>query len=163
MESAPAIAPSFIADSMLGRLARYLRFLGFDAAYERDIAGARLVARAQGEGRILLSRDTGIFEMKVVSGGAVRALLLRSSNTMEQLRQVAREAGIAAFPELPSRCVECNGLLEELAPAEARQLSPPYVRATQVEISYCSCCHHAVWRGSHWDRFAADLRRAALL
>ncbi len=159
----PAFAPSFIADSMLGRLARYLRFLGFDTAYERDIADARFVACAQGEGRILLSRDTGIFEMSAVSGGAVRALLLRSSDTLEQLRQVSREFGLASFVGLPSRCVECNGILEELTPAEARQLAPPFVRATQTEISYCPCCRHAVWRGSHWDRLTADLRRAGLL
>ncbi len=150
--------PLFLADSMLGRLARYLRFLGFDTLYEQDIADALLLARAQGEGRILLSRDTGLFQTHAVVSGAVRALMLRSSDTMRQLQQVVGETGLAEFVgRLPSRCVDCNGVLEELERARARQLVPPFVLASQTEISYCSCCNHSVWRGSHWDNLVAAL------
>ena len=158
MPRGPGAPPLFLADSMLGRLARYLRFLGFDTLYERQIADALLLARAQSEGRILLSRDTGIFETRAVASGAIGALLLHSSDTIEQLRQVAGELELGKYiGRLPSRCVDCNGPLEELARAQARQLVPPFVLATQIEISYCPCCNHCVWRGSHWDNVMARI------
>ncbi len=151
-------APRFLADSMLGRLARYLRFLGFDTAYERDIHDARLITRAGSEDRILLSRDTGIFETRTVSTGAISAILLRSSDTGEQLQQLWDELELERYSgSLPERCIDCNGLLEELSPEEARQLVPAFTAATQIDIAWCPCCHHAVWRGSHWDRLTADL------
>ncbi len=153
--------PRFILDSMLGRLARYLRFLGFDTAYERGIPDAFLLARAQGEGRILLSRDAGIFETRRVASGDVPALMLVSSNTLAQLRQVSEHFDLGGWASrLRTRCVECNSPLEEIDRREARHLVPPFVLATQVEISYCPCDHHAVWQGSHWENLKSKLEKS---
>lgn len=160
MPSEPGSPPRFLADSMLGRLARYLRFLGFDTMYERETPDALLLASAHREGRILLSRDTGLFKMRAIGSGGVRALLLRSSDTVGQLREMDVEMGLGGFVgRLPARCVDCNRPLEELEPAEARQLVPTFVLATQIEISYCPCCNHSVWRGSHWVNFVEILAR----
>lgn len=143
---------------MLGRLARYLRFLGFDTLYEREIANGLLLARAQSEGRIVLSRDTGIFERRAVDAGIIGARLLHSSDTLEQLGQVTVEMELGRFVGLlPSRCVDCNGSLEEIERSHARHLVPPFVLATQIEVFYCPCCNHCVWRGSHWDNLTALL------
>jgi uncharacterized protein len=141
----------FLADCNVGRLARWLRVLGYDAEYEPRLPDSQVVARALAEGRVLLTRDVDMTRRRVVAGGTVRAVLLRDDRVEEQLRQVVDELGLAPGPAL-SRCLECNVALEPRPKSAVAALLPPYVRATQERFSQCPGCARVYWPGTHWTR-----------
>jgi uncharacterized protein with PIN domain len=104
--------PRFVADVMLGSLAKWLRIMGFDTLYFRVINDNELVRIAKQQGRMLLTRDTGIYNSKK-SG---ECHLIRSQNTMEQIREVLKALSAQPGKIISSqRCASCNG---ELLPVE---------------------------------------------
>jgi uncharacterized protein with PIN domain len=133
----------FVADVMLGKLARWLRALGHDTLYFRDARDARLLGIALREGRRLLTRDTALATRAGPAG-----LLVRAEALDAQLREVAAACGLAGRAAL-SRCLECNGLLAARTPAEVRDRVPPYTLATQPRFRECSGCGRVFWPGSH--------------
>jgi uncharacterized protein with PIN domain len=148
--------PRFLADSNVGRLARWLRALGYDAAYEAHVADGELVRRALAEERVLLTRDLDLMQRRVIASGQLRAVLLKHDAVDEQLRQVAAELGLDTELAL-TRCLECNLELVYRTPAEVAQLVPPYVRATQDRYSQCPSCGRVYWAGTHWTRMRQRL------
>jgi uncharacterized protein with PIN domain len=141
----------FLADSNVGRLARWLRAYGYDAAYAADGDDSQLIGRALAEGRVLLTRDSGLMQRRVVARGSLRAVLLRSDRVDDQLRQVVTELELAGDRAL-SRCLECNVELEPRLKAEVSERLPPHVRATQTRFSECPRCGRVYWPGTHWQR-----------
>jgi uncharacterized protein with PIN domain len=143
--------PRFLADANVGRLARWLRAYGYDAAYAAHIDDSQLIGRALAEGRVLLTRDSGLMQRRVVARGSLPAVLLRSDRVDDQLRQVVGELELAGDRAL-SRCLECNVELEPRPKAEVSERLPPHVRATQVRFSECPRCGRVYWPGTHWQR-----------
>ena len=143
--------PRFLADCNVGRLARWLRALGYDATYHARIGDAELVAHALAQGRVLLTRDSELVQRRPVASGAVRTILLRSDQVEAQLRQVKDELGLDLELAL-TRCLECNEELEPRSAVEVAERVPPYVRATQVRYSECPTCSRVYWAGTHWSR-----------
>jgi uncharacterized protein with PIN domain len=141
----------FLADCNVGRLARWLRALGYDAEYEARLPDPQVVARALAEGRVLLTRDVDMTRRRVVADGSVRAVLLRDDRVSEQLRQVVEELGLVPDRAL-SRCLDCNVTLEPRLKAAVSALLPPHVRATQERFSQCPRCARVYWPGTHWTR-----------
>jgi len=141
----------FLADSNVGRLARWLRALGYDAAYESHVEDGALVRKALAEGRILLTRDLDLTQRRVIASGQLKAVLLKDDRVREQLRQVASELGLDAEQAL-SRCLECNLELEPRTAVEVAERVPPYVRRTQDRYSECPHCGRIYWAGTHWAR-----------
>jgi uncharacterized protein with PIN domain len=148
--------PRFLADCNVGRLARWLRALGYDAAFEAHVADGELVRRALAEDRVLLTRDLDLMRRRVIASGQLRALLLKDDRVEEQLRQVRAELDLDAELAL-TRCLECNLELMARAPAEVADLVPPYVRATQRRYSQCPRCGRVYWAGTHWTRMRQRL------
>jgi uncharacterized protein with PIN domain len=141
----------FLADCNVGRLARWLRALGYDAEYEPRLPDAQVVARALAEDRVLLTRDVDMTRRRVITDGSVRAVLLQGDRIEEQLRQVVEEVGLR--PDRPlSRCLDCNVELEPRAKAAVSDRLPPHVRATQERFSECPRCSRVYWPGTHWSR-----------
>lgn len=140
-----ATVPRFLCDAMVGRLAKRLRMLGYDAAYQARGDDRDLVRRAAREKRVLLTRDTGI---GVVRGGA-RVLLLRSNSTAEQLREVGAALGLGSPPGLFSRCTVCNVRLRPARPEQVEAAAPEHVRAHQTEFRCCPRCGRLYWPGTH--------------
>ena len=141
----------FLADCNVGRLARWLRALGYDADYEVRLPDAQVVARALAEDRVLLTRDADMVRRRVIGDGSVRAVLLRGDRIEEQLRQVVAELGLR--PERAfSRCLDCNVELEPRTKAAVAERLPPHVRATQERFSQCPRCSRVYWPGTHWSR-----------
>ncbi len=141
----------FAADCNVGKLARWLRVLGYDAVYHPRIADAELVRLALAEGRVVLTRDRDLTRRRVVVSGLLRAVLLEDDQVRLQLRQVVRELQLRPDRAL-SRCLECNLELELREPAEVADRVPPYVRATQSSYSECPGCGRIYWAGTHWRR-----------
>jgi uncharacterized protein with PIN domain len=140
----------FFADCMLGRLARWLRALGFDTKYERAIEDDELLRRCREEGRVLLTRDTGMAR----GNRGTKLLLVDSENAGEQLRGVMRYFGLEYREErLFSRCTHCNREVIEVPKEEVEGRVPPYVFSTERRFTYCSSCDKLFWRGTHRKRF----------
>ena len=146
----------FLADSNVGRLARWLRAYGYDAAYAPHVDDRQLIARALAEGRVLLTRDAGLMQRRVVTHGTVRAVLVASDRVGDQLRQVVAELGLGGDRRL-TRCLECNVELEPRPKAEVSDRLPPYVRLTQNRFSECPLCARVYWPGTHWERMSERL------
>ncbi|GAB4535265.1 MAG: Mut7-C RNAse domain-containing protein [Thermodesulfovibrionia bacterium] len=140
----------FIADSMLGRLARWLRLLGYDTLYFPEIDDGLLLKISREEERILLTRDTRLAKVK----GLKRFLLLDENDPFKQLKRVIttltldKEGGISL--QL-IRCVVCNTPLEKVPKEEARGKVPQYVYNTIEEFKFCSGCKRFYWKGTHPD------------
>jgi uncharacterized protein with PIN domain len=146
---------TFFADCMLGRLARWLRALGFDTAYDRRIDDRELVAVARREGRVVLTRDSGL-----IAKGARRAdrLFIESDDWRAQVRQVLDAFGLRPGAAPHTRCLECNAPLKPLTGARARNLVAPYVLEHGGGFALCPGCGRVYWRGSHADRMDATLK-----
>ena len=136
-------APRFVADVMLGRLARWLRALGYDTLYLRDAPDRRLLAIALAERRRLLTRDAALARRAREAG-----LLVRAEALDAQLQEVVRACGPAAGRPR-SRCLECNGLLRSAPRETVVDRVPPYTFATQREFWTCVDCARVFWAGTH--------------
>ncbi|MFP4590968.1 MAG: Mut7-C RNAse domain-containing protein [Halobacteriales archaeon] len=143
-----------LVDGMLGRLARYLRFCGHDAAYAPDRGvedDGAIAALARREGRTVVTRDRSI------CGDGLDVWHLEATDIDGQLREVAA-AGLDLTPtERPRRCGRCNGRLRPGATAEDL---PEYVPEGATALSRCRRCGRYFWRGSHWTRVSGRLERA---
>ena len=137
--------PRFVADVMLGRLAKWLRIAGFDVLYSNRFSDEELVALSRREERILLSRDTRLLVRRSVE----RFVFLESEKVQDQIRQVLRATRILSLPRILSRCLACNEPLSEIAREEVRESVPPYVFDTQANFKFCSQCRKIYWAGTH--------------
>jgi uncharacterized protein len=135
----------FIADAMLGRLAKWLRILGYDTRYDPACDDAQLVRLARAEERVLLTRDTELARRR-----GVRVLFLVSEGLEEQLSQLHQEFGLSVIAPF-TRCPVCNAPLEAINRDQAWGQVPPYIFVTQPEFRLCPTCNRFYWRGSHWE------------
>lgn len=137
----------FVADCMLGRLAKWLRILGFDVAYFSKAEDPDLVALARREDRILLTRDTGLIERT-----AKRAdrLFIRSDDWEDQLVQVLDELDLWGQARPNTRCLACNLPLKPLSRERAKNLVSPYVGEHAASFAVCSGCDRVFWPGTHY-------------
>lgn len=141
-------APRFAVDAMLGRLARWLRLLGFDAWTEPDVADERLVRHALAEGRWILTRDRAL----PVEWRVPRVHVVVAEAPAAQLREVVRAFDLGARARPFARCSRCNAELVTLAPAEAERRVPAPVRERHARFLACPGCGRIYWEGTHVAR-----------
>jgi uncharacterized protein len=146
----------FIVDNNVGRLARWLRALGYDTLFINPIDDGELVDIARRQGRIVLTKDTGIFRRRLVASGEVKAIRVEGDDWRQQLAQVVRELGLETVPRF-TRCLECNALLEVRTRDEVRTHVPAFVYRTQEDFLACPSCGRHYWQGTHWQRMRRDL------
>ncbi|MFP3914254.1 MAG: Mut7-C RNAse domain-containing protein [Actinomycetota bacterium] len=152
----PLRTPSFVLDVHLGRLARYLRLLGFDVDYSPHRADPELVEVSRRDARILLTRDVELLK----HGDLTHGLFLRSSDADDQVREVVRRLHLSSSIRPFTRCLACNGLLAEVEKEEVASLLPEGVRREQDRIWRCGDCGKLYWRGSHMRRLEALVESA---
>jgi uncharacterized protein with PIN domain len=134
----------FIADVMVGKLARWLRILGFDVAYSNRFEDDELLRVAEAENRIILTRDRRLASRRM----SARCLLIESDNYRGQLRQVITEFNLEHF-EVFSRCIECNSELRQVDKEDVFERVPPFVYLTQERFAMCPSCRRVYWHGTH--------------
>jgi uncharacterized protein with PIN domain len=144
--------PRFAADAMLGRLARWLRLLGFDASWEAHVPDETLVRRALAEGRTVLTRDRRLPE----EWTQVPVCLLRAEDLRGQLAELGPRYALAAHARPFSRCDRCYVALAAAAPAQVAAL-PRHVRERHDDFRCCPRCGRVYWAGSHVARVRALL------
>jgi uncharacterized protein with PIN domain len=153
----PLGRPAFILDVHLGKLARRLRCLGFDAVYRNDFKDEELIERAAKETRIILTRDRGILKHGRVQWG----YWVRSSHPEEQLREIVGRYDLSGRARPFTRCPRCNGPVSAVSKAEVADRLPSRTRLEFDEFTRCGVCGQIYWKGSHYDRLTASLERAA--
>ncbi len=144
----PGIEPRFAADAMLGRLARWLRTLGYDTTYDPAVEDAAIARLAIEEHRVLLTRDRSLPEEWRVP----RVWIVEAEEPRAQLREVVLGLHLAWRDRLFRRCSVCNALLEAVSPEAAAPRVPPRIRREQKRFAGCPGCGRIYWEGSHTAR-----------
>jgi len=142
------IEPRFLLDNHLGRLAAYLRMLGFDSLYKNDYEDAELANILQGDERILLSRDRRLLMRRVVLHG----YCLRSLDSLEQLSEVLQRFALTKSINPFHRCVRCNHSLEPVSKEAVLDRLEPLTKQYFDEFHICPVCKQIYWKGSHYER-----------
>lgn len=135
----------FIVDCMLGKLAKWLKILGFDSVYFSKIEDSDLLALARKEGRILLSRDNELID----KSRDIQTLFIKSENWNTQIEQVLDDFNLWKDISPYSRCIECNVELKDLPKSRARNLVTPFVLEQADSFSICTGCGRVFWKGTH--------------
>lgn len=138
----------FILDTHLGRLAAYLRMLGFDTLYRSDYRDEELSQIAGEEHRILLTKDRGLLKRNAVTHG----YYVRETNARAQLAEVLRRFDLLGSITPFVRCLRCNELLEEIPREAVTDRVPPRSRNLYDEFRQCRGCGRVYWSGSHYRR-----------
>ena len=138
----------FILDVHLGKLARLLRMAGFDTLYRNDLDDPEIIQIAEDENRIVLTRDRGILKNKRVKRGH----FVKSPYAKEQLREVIDVFQLKNNIHFLSRCIACNGTIEEVKKEDIEGELKPGTMQYFHEFFRCRDCGKVYWEGSHFDR-----------
>lgn len=149
---APPDPPRFVLDGHLGRLARYLRMLGFDSLYAAQATDSELARQSAAERRILLTRDRGLLKRSIVRHG----YLVRDDDPRRQLAEVVARYGLSRTAAPFSRCVRCNGIISPVDRADVVKLLAGEPRTLRYFDTFgrCDGCGSIYWPGSHYDRMS---------
>jgi hypothetical protein len=151
--------PRFIVDNNVGRLAKWLRIIGYDTLFFNSGDGSHMIAAALVEGRVILTRDTQIMKRRVVTSGQLKAILIKSDEPELQMHQVIDSLNLDGQFKPFTICLECNQPLLERSKEEVKDLVPPYVFQTQSQYMECPACHRIYWRGMHWQAITKKLKK----
>jgi uncharacterized protein len=148
---------TFIVDCNAGKLARWLRMMGYDTLFFNDIEDGRLVDIAMREGRVVVTRDTQIAKRRVAANGNLKVILTQDDDPRHQLLQVMKELHLDCQQMQFTRCLECNQRLVSRSKEQVKDLVPPYVFRTQTQYMQCPSCSRIYWQGTHWQRMKSAL------
>ncbi len=138
----------FILDVHLGKLAAYLRMLGFEAEYGRSFTDARLAQISASEHRVLLTRDRALLKRGAITHG----YWVRETNSHRQIAEVMHRFNLARAVRPFTRCMACNGALEPVSKDQAQNLVPERSFERYKEFHHCEQCGRIYWKGSHYAR-----------
>jgi uncharacterized protein with PIN domain len=149
----------FIVDNNVGKLAKWLRMMGYDTLFFKGSDDSRMVSTALDEGRVILTRDTQIMKRRVVTSGRLKAILIKSDKPELQMQQVINDLNLDCQFRPFAICLECNQPLLERSKQQVEGQVPPYVFQTQNQYVECPVCHRIYWRGTHWQRMTSKLKK----
>lgn len=148
VRSRPLRQTRFVLDVHLGRLAKYLRLLGFDSLYRNDAGDAELVRVSLAERRILLTRDRALLRRRALTHGHQ----VQQTNPRRQLAEVLERFDLRRAAAPFTRCLRCNEPLRPVPREAVAERLPPRTRREHQELWICRGCDRVLWRGSHYRR-----------
>ncbi len=151
----PLRDPRFVLDIHLGKLANYLRLLGFDTLYRNDCHDAELADISRRDRRILLTRDRGLLKRSIVTHG----YCVRSTDSWQQLVEILRRFDLFELISPFRRCLRCNNLTQPVEKDKIRDRVPPKVREHYREFRQCSGCGQIYWKGTHYEHMQQFIDR----
>lgn len=154
IQNGSSVEPRFLLDNHLGRLAAYLRMLGFDCLYEIDIDDQELAEILRQDERILLSRDRRLLMRKVVTHGYCP----RSLDSLEQLKEVIQRFDLIKQIIPFHRCLRCNHPLEPIPKEAVIDRLEPLTKLYFDEFQICPACKQIYWKGSHYERMQSLIK-----
>jgi len=141
----------------LGRLAKWLRILGFDTEYFKEANISSLIIQALRENRVIITRNH-----RLPRSAGLRIVLIKEEKLKEQLREVLKALEISLDSVLMfSRCIICNEELVEIAKDQIKDRVPEYVFNTQEDFISCPKCERIYWQGTHWGNVETILKEIA--
>lgn len=148
--------PRFLLDGMLGRLARWLRILGYDTAYQPGSDDNELLKIASMESRILLTRDRDLHRRAIMNN--LQTHFLENKRLEDWLLSLANRYYFTMnLQEVAPRCSLCNRSLDAASKDTILQMVPARIQARTTEFWYCSSCRKTYWQGTHWERMSSFL------
>lgn len=147
LRSSPLRTPHFLADAHLGKLAGYLRMLGFDTLYQNAWQDADLVRIAVEQKRILLTRDRALLMYRDLTHGCY----LHPRKPRDQLAYLMERLDLCGSIQPFNRCMQCNGTLHLLSSDRLPASVPERVLLRHKEFLHCSECHQVYWKGTHYQ------------
>jgi uncharacterized protein len=144
----PLRSSVFILDVHLGKLAKYLRMLGFDTLYRNDYEDQEIIDISVSEKRIILTRDIGILKNSKITHG----YWIRSQQPGEQVKEVIQRFDLSKSIKPLSRCIECNGRIAEVEKEEIMDQLKPKTILFFHEFYQCTSCGKVYWEGSHFSK-----------
>jgi uncharacterized protein with PIN domain len=145
---------AFMVDVNLGKLARRLRMLGFDTAYDNRLGDGEIVDRAVREKRIVLTRDRKLLFRRAVTHG----YWVRAVDADLQLKEVLQRLDLFGQIRPLRRCIECNGLIEPVDREQVWSRLEPLTRRYYSEFFRCANCGKVYWEGSHVEHMSEAIR-----
>jgi len=152
-------AAKFMVDHNVGKLAKWLRMMGYDTLFFAGSDDSGMIATALAEDRVILTSDTRIIKRRLVTTGRLKAILIGSDEPELQLKQVINTLNLEIHFRPFSVCLECNQPLVERSKEQVKNRVPPYVFQTQDQYMECPSCHRIYWRGTHWQAMTRRLKR----
>jgi uncharacterized protein with PIN domain len=151
----------FIVDNNVGKLAKWLRIMGYDAVLFSGDDDGKMVKIALAENRVILTKDNQLMKRRLVTSGRLKAVLIKDDDVELQLRQVVKTLNLDFHYKPFSVCLECNRRLQKKNKDEVRELVPPCVFKTHDLYMECPSCHRLYWRGTHWQAMTRELEKMA--
>ena len=145
----------FIADVMLGKLAKRMRLLGFDVLYDRTLDDNEIIRLSLEQQRMILTRDSALAERPL----ATNHLFITANLVKAQLDQALSAFHIKTVTGFLTRCSLCNEVLAPISKEEAKDLVPPYVYDKQENFLRCETCRRIYWVGTHVKKMAVPMEK----
>ena len=147
----------FIADINVGKLARWLRIMGYDTLIFKGADDSGMITIALAEDRIILTRDTKFVERRLIKQRKVKAILIESDEPEAQIEEVITALGLPCEYKPFAICLLCNEPLVGKDRSEVKDCVPAYVYETQKAYMECPLCHRVYWKGTHWWKMSDRL------
>lgn len=151
--------PKFIVDINVGKVVKWLRMMGYDTLLFDGDDDWRMIIIALEEGRVVITKDTQIVKRGVITSGRLKAILITSDKSEQQIQQVVETLNLDYQYRPFTLCLECNQPLVERSKQEVEDRVPPYVFQTLNEYVECPACHRIFWKGTHWKAMTEKLQR----
>ena len=146
----------FVLDVHLAKLARYLRMLGFDSRHEHNYAASEIAEISVSDRRIVLTRDRGLLKRRIITHGRY----VRNIEPRKQLKEIVDWLDLSRSMKLFTRCIRCNGLLQEVSKSDVEDRLEPDTRSYYQQFWQCSECDHIYWKGSHYQKMQRIVNEA---
>ncbi|MGQ9546098.1 MAG: DUF5615 family PIN-like protein [Dehalococcoidia bacterium] len=148
----------FIADNNVGKLARWLRLMGYDTLLLKQKNDSQMIHRALSEDRVVLTKDAQFMRRRLVTSGKLKAIHIKEDNPKRQVQYVAKTLALNYRFRPFSLCLECNQPLLPRSKEEVQDLVPARVFETQTVYTQCPACHRIYWPGTHWQAMVSKLQ-----
>jgi uncharacterized protein with PIN domain len=148
----------FIADNNVGKLARWLRLIGYDTLLFKQKDDGQMIKIALSENRVILTKDTQFMKRRLVTNGKLKTTLIRQDDPKLQVQEVVKTLNLNYHFKPFSLCLECNRALIARDKGEVKTLVPAHVFETQTQYTQCPACHRIYWPGTHWQALGKKLQ-----
>lgn len=149
----------FVIDTNVGRLARWLRMMGYDAVLFQELDDGLMVKLALAQGRIIITKDSEFMKRRAVTLRRVKAVLVTGDDPDQQMRKVISELNLDTHFKPFTRCLECNTILLPRDRQGIESEVPPRVYEKQAQFMECPGCHRLFWQGTHWEDMCRKLEQ----
>jgi uncharacterized protein len=148
----------FIADNNVGKLARWLRRIGYDTLLFKQKDDGEMIKIALSENRVILTKDAQFMKRRLVTNGKLKTIHIKQDDPELQVQEVVKTLSLNYHFKPFSLCLECNRELIARGKEEVKNLVPAHVFETQTQYTQCPACQRIYWPGTHWQSMGKKLR-----